>query len=46
MTLIILYVLTFAIFLGLDFLGLSYLIKPVILARRVTGVEAPRRRAP
>ena len=29
MTLIILYVLTFAIFLGLDFLGLSYLIKPV-----------------
>ena len=29
MTLIILYVLTFAIFLGLDLLGLSYLIKPV-----------------
>jgi uncharacterized membrane protein len=29
MTLIILYVLTFAIFLALDFLGLSFLIKPV-----------------
>lgn len=29
MTLLILYVLTFAIFLGLDFLGLSFLIKPV-----------------
>ncbi len=28
MTLIILYVLTFAVFLGLDFLGLNYLIKP------------------
>ncbi len=29
MTLILLYILTFAIFLGLDFLGLSFLIKPV-----------------
>ena len=29
MTLIILYVLTFAVFLGLDFLGLTYLVKPV-----------------
>ncbi|MFD2739312.1 DUF2177 family protein [Sulfitobacter aestuarii] len=29
MTLVILYVITFALFIGLDFLGLSYLIKPV-----------------
>jgi len=29
MTLIILYVLTFAVFLGLDVLGLTYLVKPV-----------------
>lgn len=29
MTLIILYVITFAIFLSLDFIGLSFLIKPV-----------------
>ncbi|MCR9266249.1 MAG: DUF2177 family protein [Alphaproteobacteria bacterium] len=29
MTVVILYVLTLAIFLGLDFLGLSYIVKPV-----------------
>lgn len=29
MTLVILYILTFALFIGLDFLGLSYIVKPV-----------------
>ena len=29
MTVVILYVLTFTIFLGLDFLGLSYIVKPI-----------------
>lgn len=28
MTLAILYVVTFAVFLGLDYLGLSYIVKP------------------
>ena len=31
MTLVILYVVTFVIFLGLDFIGLTYLIKPVFM---------------
>jgi uncharacterized membrane protein len=31
MTLLILYVVTFVIFLGLDFVGLTYLIKPVFM---------------
>ncbi|XDA96697.1 DUF2177 family protein [Sulfitobacter sp. LCG007] len=43
MTLALLYVLTFAIFLGLDFLGLSYIVKPVF--ERDIGnllLESPR----
>lgn len=31
MTLAILYIVTFAVFLGLDFLGLSYMVKPVFM---------------
>lgn len=43
MTLAILYAVTFAVFLGLDYLGLSYLIKPVF-ERHIPGMllDSPR----
>lgn len=43
MTLVILYCVTFAVFLGLDYLGLTYMIKP-LFERHIGGMlaESPR----